>query len=357
MQPKQFPDDLVHRALTTERQRNAALLRTATELFMLDATHDLDELRRYEELALHFLPRVPPDDRRFVAEQLAEHSDAPHAVICALARDRIEIANPVLLRSAVLTPVDLLAVIAATGAEHQCLIAQRPALSPDVQRALRLAGMPDVLADLGDASVTETDAEPMQAAGFYYASTTRDPWRFLALDRRARLRLIAEIASRPAADERGTAGARADRAFRSILGAARIVGFARGGRLDAIIETISDALDLPADLVGAAASDPGGELLAIMLKALRLDDMQARQVLLLSSPAGREIRSFFPLSDLYAGMEIEVAEAMVASWRAAAPAGTGPAHQPHFADNTEHRRPALPVTGRTAMPDQRARRA
>jgi hypothetical protein len=344
-------DELTDRARAAERKRDGALLRAATELYALDASHDLDEMRRFEALALHFLQRVTADDRRFVAEHLAGHAGAPHAVLCQLARDLPEVAEPVLRRSPILTAIDLLAVIAVTGDQHHQAIARRANLAPEVRRALRLTGSPDITNAFAE------DSLPGEPAGFYYASTTRDPWRFLSLDRKARLRLIAEIASRPPADPDMTAGDRADRAFRSILGAARIVGFARSGRLDAIIDTIADGLGLPTDLVKAAAADAGGEPLAIMLKALRLDDVQARQVLLLASPAGRESRSFFPLSDLYAGMEPDVAEAMITAWRDAATLRR-PAHQPHFAENGERRSVASPpVASRSIRPDEEARRA
>jgi uncharacterized protein (DUF2336 family) len=343
-------DELTEMARAAERKRDGTLLRAATELYVLDASHDLDEHRRFEDLALHFLPRVTPDDRRFVAEALAGHAGAPHAVVCLLARDLPEVARPVLQRSPILTAIDLLAIIATTGDQHHQAIARRASLAPEVKRALRLTGSQDILNALADSAAGEP-------AGFYYASTTRDPWRFLSLDRKGRLRLIAEIASGPRADRDLTADARADRAFRSILGAARIVGFARSGRFDAIIETVADGLGLPLDLVKAAVGDAGGEPFAIMLKALRLDEVQARQVLLLASPAGRDSRSFFPLSDLFAGMEPDVAEAMIAAWRDAATLRR-PVHQPHFAENGERRRAvAPPAVGRSARADEEARRA
>ncbi len=164
-----------------------------------------------------------------------------------------------------------------------------------------------------------------------------DPWRFLSLDRQGRVRLIAEIASRPPARVNAGSAKRLDRAFRSILSAAQIVGHARGGQLGPIIGAISDGLDLPPSLVAASINDKSGEVLAIMLKALRLDDNQARQVFLLASPSGRDVQAFFPLSDLYAGMEPGVAETMIEAWR---DAGTLKriGHEQHLAENGDRRR-------------------
>jgi hypothetical protein len=148
-----------------------------------------------------------------------------------------------------------------------------------------------------------------------YRSNRLDPWRYLALAHPARLRIIADIAANPPASAEEPNAKRLDRAFRSILSAARIVGYARGGQLGAIVASIAEGLDLPAALVTAAINDKGGEVLAIMLKALRLDDAQARQVFLLASPSGKDVHAFFPLADLYAGMEVSVAETMIEGWR------------------------------------------
>jgi hypothetical protein len=388
-------------ARINEQRRDAALLRATTELFVLDVVHDRDELNRFEELALHFLPRVTVDDRVFVAERLALAGDTPLAVIRALARDVIAVASPVLKHSSVLNSVDLLAIIAATGPEHHRLIARRVGLSLDVKRALRLTGDPAVLARLdamlpttGDpavraagvnavAAAIASAAPPVQPrpavrpaapppppmpvvpaatppqpapAGFYY-SNRLDPWRFLSLDRKARLKLIADIAARPPALSHGSKAVRVDRAFRSILSAAQIVGFARSGQLEPIVEAIGAGLGLSRQLIHAAIADKSGELFAVMLKALRLDDSQARQVFLLASPLGRDVAAFFPLSDLYAGMEPEVAETLVEAWReAAAPAASG--HEPHLADNNPHRRASTGEATRPAgQADERAKRA
>lgn len=304
-----------------DRRRAAALLKATTELFVLDVVHDADELRRYEEIASYFLPRATPDDRAFVAERLAICGDAPPAVIGLLARDVIPVATPILRHSPVLSPTDLLRVIAATGAEHHRLVASRRDLAPEVRRALRLTGDPEVVALLGEGPAQSAVDEPQPATVSTPAKARRDsvidPWHFLGLDRAARLKHIAALAARSDALDRMNGKDRIDQAFRSILGAARIVGFARSGQLSAIIASISEGLDLPTDLVAAATNDRSGELLAVMLKAMRLDDVQAQQVFLLASPSGREIDAFFAIAGLYSGMVPDVAEAMVAEWREA----------------------------------------
>ncbi|WP_156911962.1 hypothetical protein [Kaistia adipata] len=132
-------------AVSSQQSRDAALLRATTELFVLDKTHDQAEIRRFEELAAHFLTKVSPSDRAFVAERLARHEDAPPAVLRLLGKDLTEIASPV-LRHAALSSFDLLAIMAASGPAHWRLIAARPDLAPDIIQALRLTGDAETIA-------------------------------------------------------------------------------------------------------------------------------------------------------------------------------------------------------------------
>jgi Uncharacterised protein conserved in bacteria (DUF2336) len=367
MHPKLTSDGITDLARANEQRRDSALLRATTELFVLDVIHDRDEIRRYEELATHFLPKVAVEVRAFVAERLAICADAPVSVVRLLARDVVEVAAPVIKHSSVLGPIDLLAVVAATGVEHHRLIARRSLLTPEVTRALRLTGDAAVMAQIGSGappSRTEpaperaTDISASKPAPGIYRSNRLDPWRFLSLDRKARLKLIADIAARPPPMAYATNATRLDHAFRSILSAAQIVGYARSGQVEPIIAAIADGLGLPPALVTVAIDDKSGDLFAVMLKALRLDDVQARQVFLLVSPSGRDVQAFFPLSDLYGGMEPAVAETLVAAWRDAALTGNE-GHEPHFADNSAVRRPAAPQPARQGVqtPEEDAKRA
>ncbi len=375
MHPKRTSDGLADLARANEQRRDSALLRATTELFVLDVIHDRDEIRRFEELATHFLPKVSVDVRAFVAERLAICADAPPAVVGMLARDVPDVAAPIIKHSSVLGPVDLLGIIAATGVEHHRLIAKRSVLSPEVSRALRLTGDPAIVARLDGASA-RTQAAPavanapvappmppvaepeIAAVNGLYRSNRLDPWRFLSLDRKARLRLIADIASRPPPMPYASNPKRLDQAFHTILSAAQIVGYARGGHVGPIINAISEGLGLPKKLVTAAIEDKSGDVFAVMLKALRLDDVQARQVFLLVCPSGRDVKTFFPLSDLYAGMEPTVAETLVEAWRDTEGAGKE-GHEPHFGPNSDVRRSAVASKPRQGSQnqDEQARRA
>ncbi len=186
-------------AVSNQQSRDAALLRATTELFVLEANHDADAIRRFEELATHFLARVPAADRAFVAERLSRSADAPSSVLRLLGKDVPEVASPVLKRSPALGEFDLLTIIAATGTPHHRLIATRGDLSALVVGALRLTGDADVIARLSAYPdvVTETDehaAEPVETTD---ALPAEEPAFFL------------ETAAHMADDDRATSDAAA----------------------------------------------------------------------------------------------------------------------------------------------------
>src|SRR4029079_17529931 len=72
---------------------------------------------------------------------------------------------------------------------------------------------------------------------------------FLRLDRNGRLKVMAELAVRPGHRPSSTQGL--DPAFRSILGAAQIVGFARTGQRKALVDAIAGGLGLESEFVMA----------------------------------------------------------------------------------------------------------
>jgi hypothetical protein len=367
------PDSLADFSPSAQQARDAALLRATTDLFAQELAHDRDEIRRYEELATHFLPRVSPEDRAFVAEQLAVRLDAPQSVIRMLAKDRVDVARHVIGQSPVLGPLDLLTIIAATGPDHHRLVARRVNLPPEVEHALRLVGDQATLDILGareadggigsDVEISPLVEEPVAAAAPFDVAHGRneglraraerlDVWQFLGLDRAARLKLMAAMATRPPVRRYAGPASRLDRAFRSILSAAQIVGFARSGDRQALVDSIANGLELDRDVVVACLDDASGEPAAVLLKGLGLDNVQAQQVFLLATPnIGRDVNVFFRLTDIYAGMENWVADILVAAWRAPEEKSV-PRHEPHFAENAVRRRPGTPATERSSDRDR-----
>jgi uncharacterized protein (DUF2336 family) len=317
----------------------------------------------------------------------------------------------VLRASPVLGALDLLSIIAATGGAHHRVIAERRGLTPEVRQALRISADRALAATLDDIEATSGTATPPAArpAASLMPRTTAaakqpkpplpesvlpgpppqppvlatpipaepalppgvraqpawttpreslatrsvgrlDPWTFLGLERPARLRMMAELATRPPIRRYGGPSGRVDRAFRAILSAAQIVGLARSGEHQRLIDAIAGGLDLDADLVRACIEDGSGEALAVLLKSLGLDNVQAQQVFLLATPKiGRDVTTFFRLCDIYAGMEPSVAEALTEAWRESR-TGKGSRHVPHFAENGDRARSSAGETTRVSSP-------
>jgi hypothetical protein len=375
-------------ASSTQLMRDSALLRATTELFLQEEAHTPDEVRRYEELTAHLLPKVAEQDRALLAERLAGRADAPQAVVRMLAKDTIAIAGPVLRASPVLAALDLLSIIAATGVEHHRIIGERPGLTPEVRQALRIsadrtlsATLDEIESSCGAPSATamkpaasgspeptvhqpRTEAGPRTPPAWAAARepipirgpNQLDPWNFLRLERPARLRLMAELATRPPIRHHGGPSGRIDRAFRAILGAAQIVGLARRGEHHALTQAIAGSLELEGDLVKACVDDATGEPFGVLLKSLGLDNVRAQQVFLLATPrVGRDTTAFFRLCDLYAGMEPSVAEALTEAWRESRTARVA-RHVPHFAENGKRSRPGVAETARTNAPAEAERK-
>ncbi len=125
-----------------------------------------------------------------------------------------------------------------------------------------------------------------------------------------------------------------------------------------MIAAIADGLELSPDAVAASVRDRSGEPLAVLLKALRLDELQAQQVFLMASPVGRDVQVFFPLTDLYAGMDHSTAETLCEAWRIVA-AERKAGHEPYLAENADRRRGTMgsPVRVEQSERDNRAKRA
>ena len=86
--------------------------------------------------------------RRALAEALCRSSEAPRAVVLALAADEPEAAAPVLQHSPVLTDADLVDCIATGDAEVQTALALRPNLPPRAKAALAETGQRDTVLTL-----------------------------------------------------------------------------------------------------------------------------------------------------------------------------------------------------------------
>ncbi len=91
------------------------LLRVLTDQYLRTPVHTPEEERHYTELAMRLIDETDIATRAAVSVRLAPHACAPRSIMLQLARDVLEVAEPVLLHSPVLTPADCEAIIAERG--------------------------------------------------------------------------------------------------------------------------------------------------------------------------------------------------------------------------------------------------
>jgi uncharacterized protein (DUF2336 family) len=108
------------------------LLRAAISAFCSLTRPTRREIAQIEDLAMPLLDTVSAETRRFVAAALSECEYAPADLVRRLIREPVDIAAPLLIRSHVLTDVDLVSLIAKQGLPYARAIAKRPGLSRKV---------------------------------------------------------------------------------------------------------------------------------------------------------------------------------------------------------------------------------
>lgn len=340
--------------------RDATLLRAATALFCQEPTHDRDAIRRYEQLAIHLLPKVKANDRAYIASLLSGRRDAPPAVLRLLARDEIGIAGPVLRQSPVLSTIDLLGIIAVTGRDHHQIIAGRTDLNADVLRALAIARQKAKAAAAEDERRSETaPVAPSERANAAPEPSAPIPTPgfndFLEAPRERRLRILGEASSRRWRAHKGAQSRRLDHVLSRSYATAEIVARARKRDRPGLVEAFSAALGITTEVATRLLYDPSGEPLVLMIRAAGLSDADGRTVLLLANKEiGESVNAFFRLADLYASLEMTTAEAFIAAWRDPSQQQRQPTHMPVYSEGAERPAAAAAAAESTQRPQRRA---
>ena len=91
------------------------LVRVLTDLYVQKPAHTAEEERHYTELVLRLIDSVDLATRVAVAKKIAGYAGAPPAVARRLARDVIEVAEPILRHCGCSTSADLAAVVRDFG--------------------------------------------------------------------------------------------------------------------------------------------------------------------------------------------------------------------------------------------------
>lgn len=128
-----------------ERLRNGDLVRDVMKLLRMVSDHSSDTvLDAYDSVLLRLAGMVEPGVRAEIAADLARQQRVPPAIVRHLALDDIEIAEPLLILSPILSDTDLCGVAEIRGSKHRRAIARRPLIGTAVT---------DLLVTRGDDSV------------------------------------------------------------------------------------------------------------------------------------------------------------------------------------------------------------
>lgn len=262
--------------LKTDARRAEKLFRAAVSAFCSLTRPTRREIAQLEDLTLPLFDLVSVEARRYVAAALSECMAAPAALVKRLCDEPVEIAAPLLIRSAALADIDQLALIGRHGYPHAKAIARRSDLNPVIAELVaaleRSAGATPIL-----------KAEPMPDVFAVPAATPRRPETpdlpravQSADDVRASLRAMM-LPSGRVADIVAPEGD--DRLFE------RLRDTALSGHPAFLQTALADALAIDFDAAAEMTRGPSYAWLLAGLRALNLTEEQAFLVTAAAFPA------------------------------------------------------------------------
>lgn len=157
-----MPSDLDHLESLARLAKEAStegrqeLLREVTDMFMEspEALSD-SEMEHFGDIIGKLAFELEMKVRQHLAETMSNAGAAPHDLIKKLANDTIEVARPVLMKSGVLKDADLLEIVRSCGQDHLLAVSKRETVSEKIADALVEKGDDDVLGSLaGNAGAT-----------------------------------------------------------------------------------------------------------------------------------------------------------------------------------------------------------
>jgi hypothetical protein len=258
------------------------LLRVLTDLYVQIPAHPPNEERHYTEHTLRLLSAADVPTRAALAKRLSTYPQAPRPLIERLARDVIEVAEPILKHSPNLTEADLAAVVAECGAAHAGVIARRGQSTPLEEAAL---GAAVELCEL-----------------FFAAGGPERRLILINLDF-----AIAPAVALPASLQRADIW--------------RLEAFALAHNSAAVIRELERALGISQAQARRIVSDEQGEPIVAAAKAMNLPADVLQRVLLFLNPAiGQSVERVYELSTLYSEISVDAARRLIAILRDADPA-------------------------------------
>ena len=264
------------------------LLRVLTDLYLQKRTHPPEDERYYTELALRLIDATDVPARAALAARLAPYPAAPRAVVARLARDVLEVAEPILKQSPCLTPADLEAIAGERGFAYAAIIATRGQPSAPIEANGPAPGKADARAAIGGFGALRA----VLCGGSGRAPLDSDQSR-LCVDHPC-------PAARPPAAH-GHLAPRIGRAAAQFGG-----GGARAGT----------RARRPATQARRIVQDELGEPIVVAGKAMRLPaDVLQRMLLFINPRVGQSVERVYELASLHGEISVDAARRLIAIWR------------------------------------------
>jgi hypothetical protein len=264
------------------------LLRVLTDLYLQKRTHPPEDERYYTELALRLIDATDLPARKALASRLAPYPAAPRAVIARLARDVIEVAEPILTQSPCLTPADLKAIAEERGPTYAAIIATRgqPALPIEHE------GLVPMQAN------ASPESEAVELCELFFAAG--GPERRLIL---LNLDYSSIAPSQPPSPMQRT-------------DVWRLESAALQHNSEAVVRELERALGVSRNQARRIVQDELGEPVVVAAKAMSLPaDVLQRMLLFVNPRVGQSVDRVYELATLYGEISVDAARRLIAIWR------------------------------------------
>lgn len=245
--------DYHHIGNRIESHRNDRLFRAAVSSFCALTRPSRREAQQLADLGEPLFGKLSAETMRFASAALSESPYAPQALVRRIASEPVAVSAPILMRSPVLSDIDLVALVGRHGLPHARAIARRQGLNSVLVQLLRALRDGEINAVLHGGSSAGIPAQGIREA-----------------EARESLRAMMIPAPEP-------------RTAHAPLDFGKLRETALTG-VSAFFETaIADLLDLPFTASRLLCADP--QSLAVALKALSLTTEQAFFVAAAQLPA------------------------------------------------------------------------
>lgn len=312
----------------------AVLVRVLTDLYIQAPAHTAEEQRHYGDLALRYIEAADVSTRSVVARKLAAYAGAPSGIVIRLARDVIDVAEPILRQSPVLSRSDLEAIAKDCGPEHASIVRERlntarpdaPASAAQAQKESALAhGAPKTRVSERARDSGSPRADPDQLTGAPPPVDAGDIGaRFLSADGPTRRAMLAALQA-PEIAPRSPITKSEDSVRRMELAALR-------RNADEFARELQRLLAISRIAAETIARDESGEALVVALRALELPSSLVLRILLFLNPRiGDHVDRVFELTQLYQGIELTSAMRIVTSLQQHEDAPRPVQYRPSFA--------------------------